>query len=167
MKILFRNLVQEEYGKLRSFALKLTHNQEEANDLVQETVYRAMKYEDKFVAGTNLKGWLYTIMKNTFINHYRRLVNSHIFSDNTDTQFYINSARNTESNHAEANLGAEEIVTAINNLKENLREPFMMSYMGFKYEEIAQQLNIPLGTVKIRIHTARQILKAQLAHFVD
>jgi RNA polymerase sigma-70 factor (ECF subfamily) len=167
MSTTFRNLVQEEYLKLRNFALKLTHDHEDANDLVQETVFRAMKYEDKFEKGTNLKGWLYTIMKNIFINHYRRVVNSKIFSDDTDKQFYINSAKSTSGNQAENNLGVEEIMAAINGLSDNLRTPFMMSYNGFKYEEIAEKLNIPLGTVKIRIHMARQKLKAQLSHFVD
>ncbi len=166
MSTVFRNLVQEEYFKLRNFALKLTHDHEDANDLVQETVYKAMKYEDKFEKGTNLKGWLYTIMKNIFINHYRRVVNSKIFSDDTDKQYYINSAKSTSANDAENDLGVEEIMEAINGLSENLRTPFMMSYNGFKYEEIAEKLNIPLGTVKIRIHMARQKLKAQLAHFV-
>lgn len=167
MNPLFRNLVQEEYFKLRNFALKLTHNHEDANDLVQETVFRAMKYEEKFENGTNLKGWLYTIMKNTFINHYRRVVNSKIFSDDTDKQYYINSAKSTSANDAENKMGVEEIMEAINGLNENLRTPFMMSYNGYKYEEIAEKLNIPLGTVKIRIHMARQKLKTQLAHFVE
>jgi RNA polymerase sigma-70 factor (ECF subfamily) len=166
MNTTFRNLVQEEYFKLRNFALKLTHDKEDANDLVQETVFRAMKYEDKFEHGTNLKGWLYTIMKNIFINHYRRVVNSKIFSDDTDKQFYINSAKSSNANQAENDLGVEEIMEAINALSENLRTPFMMSYNGFKYEEIAETLKIPLGTVKIRIHMARQKLKAQLTHFV-
>jgi RNA polymerase sigma-70 factor (ECF subfamily) len=163
----FRILIQDEYQKLRNFALKLTHDQEDANDLVQETVFRAMKYEEKFEKGTNLKGWLYTIMKNLFINHYRRVVSSKIFSDDTDKQHYINSARSARANDAESNLGEEEIMQAINGLSENLRTPFMMSFNGFKYEEIAEKLKIPLGTVKIRIHMARQKLKSQLAHFVE
>lgn len=158
----FEEKVQEQYQPLKGFALKLTHDSEDANDLVQETMLKAFKNEDKFEKGTNLNGWLYTIMRNIFINNYRRLVKSKTFLDSTENQFYINSIKNSTHNRGEANIAMKEISGAIEMLSDKLKIPFMMSFNGYKYEEIAEQLAIPLGTVKIRIHTARQKLKAQL-----
>lgn len=159
---MFRELVQNQYRPLKGFALKLTQDVEDANDLVQETMLKAFKNEDKFEKGTNLSGWLYTIMRNIFINNYRRMVKSQTFLDDTENQFYINNAKNATRNRGEANMVMKEISTAIDGLSENLKVPFMMSYRGYKYEEIARYLAIPLGTVKIRIHTARQKLKEKL-----
>jgi RNA polymerase sigma-70 factor (ECF subfamily) len=158
----FDSKVQEQYKPLKGYALKLTMNSEDANDLVQETMLKAFKNEDKFQTGTNLSGWLYTIMRNIFINNYRRMVKSNTFVDDTDNQYYINSSRNSSQNRGEGNIAMKEISSAIERLNENLKTPFMMSFEGYKYEEIAQKLAIPLGTVKIRIHTARQKLKNQL-----
>jgi RNA polymerase sigma-70 factor (ECF subfamily) len=159
---LFKNLVQTQYRPLKGFALKLTQDSEDANDLVQETMLKALKNEDKFEKGTNLSGWLYTIMRNIFINNYRRMVKSQTFVDDTENQFYINNIKNATSNRGEANMVMQEINTAVEELSDNLKVPFLLSYRGYKYEEIAQQLAIPLGTVKIRIHTARQKLKEKL-----
>jgi len=159
---IFRKEVQTQYRPLRGFALKLTQDAEDANDLVQETMLKALKNEDKFEKGTNLSGWLYTIMRNIFINNYRRMVKSQTFVDDTENQFYINNIKNATSNRGEANMVMQEINTAVEALSDNLKTPFLMSYRGYKYEEIAEKLSIPLGTVKIRIHTARQKLKKQL-----
>lgn len=159
----FSSQVQKQYNPLRGFALKLTHNTEDANDLVQETMLKAFKNSEKFENGTNLNGWLYTIMRNIFINNYRRMVKSHIFVDSTENQFYINSGKSTARNNGEANIAMQEINNAIDDLNTNLKTPFMMSFTGYKYEEIASKLSIPLGTVKIRIHCARQKLKEKLS----
>ena len=154
--------VKQQYKPLRGFALKLTGDHENANDLVQETMLRALIYKEKFQEGTNLKGWLYTIMRNIFINNYRRMVKGNIFTDNSENQFYINSAHHAVNNEGEGRLIMREIKEAINNLSESLKTPFLMTCDGYKYEEIAAHLAVPLGTVKIRIHTARQKLKAKL-----
>jgi RNA polymerase sigma factor (sigma-70 family) len=159
----FSNEVQKQYKPLRGFALKLTQNSEDANDLVQETMLKAFKNSEKFENGTNLNGWLYTIMRNIFINNYRRMVKSHIFVDSTENQYYINSGKTIARNNGESNIAMKEINTAIENLNTNLKTPFMMSFNGYKYEEIASKLSIPLGTVKIRIHVARQKLKEKLS----
>jgi len=159
----FKTQVTDHYKPLRGYALKLTRNTDDADDLVQETMLKAFKNDEKFEQGTNMKGWLYTIMRNIFINNYRRLVNSHVFTDDTDNQYYINSASNASKNLGESRLILQEINTAIDTLSDNLKTPFMMSYNGFKYEEIARTLAIPLGTVKIRIHNARLKLKDSLA----
>jgi RNA polymerase sigma factor (sigma-70 family) len=158
----FNFKVKEQYKPLRGFALKLTKDHEDANDLVQETMVKAFTNKDKFSEGTNLKGWLYTIMKNIFINNYRKMVKGNIFNDNTENQFYINYAQESVKNDGESRLVMKEMMQAIDSLTDNLRTPFLMSYEGYKYEEIASTLSVPLGTVKIRIHVARQKLKKLL-----
>ncbi len=158
----FRSKVTREVSPLKNYAIKLTHDQEEAEDLVQDTMLKAFINEDKFSEGTNLKGWLYTMMKNIFINKYRRVVKSKIFNDSTEDQYYLNSAVSDKRNGGESNLVMEDIKTAIGELSENLRTPFMLSYQGYKYEEIAKYLKIPLGTVKVRIHNARKELMKKL-----
>lgn len=161
----FSHKVNLHYSPLRGYALKLTQDHEDANDLVQETMLKAFKNKDKFEEGTNLKGWLYTIMKNIFINNYRRMVKGNIFTDDTEGQFYINQASFTAKNEGERNLVMQELNAAIGELAENLKTPFLMSFEGYKYEEIAEQLDVPLGTVKIRIHVARQRLMERLKDY--
>ncbi len=161
-QIEFNHAVQSQYKPLRGYAMKLAKDGEDANDLVQETMLKAFRNKDKFSEGTNLKGWLYTIMKNIFINNYRRMVNSNIFTDDTENQYYINSMRNSGNNGAESALAMKDIQNAIDKLNVKLKKPFMMSFEGYKYEEIAQNLSLPLGTVKIRIHNARQLLQDSL-----
>jgi RNA polymerase sigma-70 factor (ECF subfamily) len=90
------------------------------------------------------------------------MVKSKTFIDTTENQFYLNSINNSTRNRGESNIVMTELTSAIGALSDNLKTPFMMSFNGYKYEEIAEKLHIPLGTVKIRIHTARQKLKAQL-----
>ena len=161
-QIQYNNEVQNQYKPLKGYALRLTQNLEEAEDLVHDTMYKAFINKDKFTEGTNLKGWLHTIMKNVFINKYRRDKKSNITTDDTENQYYINSASLSSHNNALSALALKDIEGAISELKENLKTPFLLSYKGYKYEEIAQQLLIPLGTVKIRIHCARQKLKDKL-----
>jgi RNA polymerase sigma factor (sigma-70 family) len=164
-QIEFNHAVQSQYKPLRGYAMKLLQDVEDANDLVQETMLKAFKNKDKFAEGTNLKGWLYTMMKNIFINNYRRMINSNIFSDDTENQYYINSIRNSGSNNAESMLAMSDIYKAVNALAENLRNPFLLMYQGYKYDEIAKHLSLPLGTVKIRIHNARYKLQHALVGY--
>jgi len=161
----FNHRVKDQYNPLRNFALRLTRNIEDAVDLTQETMLRAFSNKEKFKEGTNLKAWLYTIMKNIFINNYRRMVNGQIVSDDTDNQYYINSHPNQSGNLGEHKIALDDVNNAIESLSENLRTPFMMAFQGYKYEEIAEQLSVPLGTVKIRIHNARKKLKSQLKDY--
>jgi len=161
----FNELVTNEEAPLKGFALKLTQDMEDAQDLVQDTMLKAFTNRDKFEEGTNLKGWLYTIMKNIFINKYRRAMKSRIFSDDTEGQYYINSATNSTRNDGEGALVMEDINRAIDELSVILRTPFMMSFTGYKYEEIADKLKIPLGTVKVRIHNARKELMVKLSPY--
>jgi RNA polymerase sigma-70 factor (ECF subfamily) len=166
-QIEFNHSVKDQYRPLRGYALKLTQDPEDANDLVQETMLKAFKNSDKFADGTNLKGWLYTIMKNIFINNYRRMIKGNVFSDDTENQYYINYAQNAVRNDGESRVMMKEINNAIDQLSDNLRTPFLMSYQGYKYEEIAEFLTVALGTVKIRIHVARQKLKKILEPYAS
>jgi len=158
----FQKLVQKETKQLRYFAYQLTKNVEDTNDLVQETMLKALTYQDKFADGTNLKGWLYTIMKNTFINNYRRMVKRNTFIDQTDNDYFLDSGEQKYSavnNDGDLKFILKDIESAIEKLPSNLKKPFTMNYKGFKYHEIADILKIPIGTVKTRIFVTRRIIR--------
>ena len=144
---------------LQAFAYNLTKNQEDAKDLYQETAFRALTNRDKFNPGTNFKAWSFTIMKNIFINNYRKNVKTRTIIDSTENLYYINSGAASISNSAESNIMMDELSTMVENLDESLRVPFEMHYLGHKYQEIADTLHLPLGTVKSRIFFARKELK--------
>ncbi len=148
---------------LNAFAYNLTKNSEDAKDLYQETAFRAMTNRDKFRPGTNLKAWLFTIMKNIFINNYRKKVKANTIMDNTDNLYYINSGAETVENDADSNILIKELTGMIDVLDDSTRIPFLMHYQGFKYQEIADHLSLPLGTVKSRIFFARKDLKSQIS----
>ncbi|MBB6612059.1 RNA polymerase sigma factor [Pontibacter sp. Tf4] len=159
----FSNLIQGVTNTLRPVAFNLTRDADDAKDLVQETVLKALMNRDKFKAGTNLKAWLYTIMRNTFINNYNKITKR---SSNIDSSEYLQYL-NTDENYITQNKGTatfvmNDINKAIAGLSEEHRTPFMMYYVGYKYTEIAEKLEIPIGTVKNRIHIARKELKQQL-----
>lgn len=149
-------------GPLHTFAYKLTKNSEEAKDLYQETAFRAISNVDKFIPGTNLKAWLLTIMKNIFINNYRKNVKTRTIIDSTENLYYINSGAASISNSAESNIMMNELSAMVESLDASLRVPFEMHYLGHKYQEIAETLNLPLGTVKSRIFFARKELKEMI-----
>lgn len=150
---------------LKPFALRLTKDVEEANDLLQETVLKAYTNRDKFTDGTNLKAWLYTIMKNTFITNYQRMIRRNTFIDTTDNLHYINSSDNIAENLAFSSFAMKDISKAVHKLEDTYKTPFLMHFRGFKYHEIAEKLHIPIGTVKNRIHIARKELKTRLKNY--
>lgn len=145
---------------LHSFAYNLTKNVEDARDLFQETAYRALTNRDKFRPGTNFKAWVFTIMKNIFINNYRKKAKANTIMDSTDNLYYINSGSVIISNKAESSIMMKELTQMIDGLDDSIKIPFLMHYHGFKYQEIAAHLDLPLGTVKSRIFFARKELKA-------
>jgi RNA polymerase sigma-70 factor (ECF subfamily) len=164
----FDNKLQELSHLLRSFAINLTKNREAANDLYQETALRALTNRDKFRPGTNFKAWLFTIMKNIFINNYRKRVKSATIFDSTDNMFFLNSGSVVIGNNAESNMLIKELTGMIEDLEDNIRIPFNMHFEGYKYQEIADELDLPLGTVKSRIFFARKELKERIVnHFGD
>ena len=149
---------------LHAFAYNLTKNVEDAKDLYQETAFRAITNQDKFRPGTNFKAWLFTIMKNIFINNYRKKTKANTIMDSTDNMYYINSGSITINNKAESNIMMKELIKMIEELDDSIKVPFLMHYQGFKYQEIADQLDLPLGTVKSRIFFARKELKGLIGN---
>lgn len=150
-------------GVLKPFAMKLTRDLDDANDLLQDTMVKAFTNQDKFAEGTNLKAWLYTIMKNTFITNYQKMVRRATFVDTTDNLHYINSSASLIENSAYGDFAIDDIYRAIDKLNDIFSAPFLLYYRGFKYHEIADRLSIPIGTVKNRIHIARKHLKEDLS----
>ncbi|WP_066833568.1 RNA polymerase sigma factor [Rufibacter ruber] len=160
----FTSVVEKMAPTLRPAAFNLTRDTDDAKDLVQETLLKAFVNREKFRAGTNLKAWLYTIMRNTFINHYNK-VTKRTSSIDTDEyfQFLSTDTKMVAVNGANGEFVMKDIYAAIEQLPEEFRTPFMMYYVGYKYLEIADQLKLPIGTVKNRIHLARKELKEQLS----
>lgn len=159
-----KDLVKVQDELLR-FAYKLTTNREEANDLLQETALKALDNEDKYTPDTNFKGWMYTIMRNIFINNYRKVVRDQTFIDQTDNLYHLNLPKNNEFESTESAYDLKEMRRIVNSLPKEYRTPFAMHVSGFKYREIAEKLNLPLGTVKSRIFFTRQKLQEELKDF--
>ena len=155
--------VQEE---LLRFAYKLTANREEANDLLQETSLKALDNEDKYQPDTNFKGWMYTIMRNIFINNYRKIVLEQTFVDQTDNLYHLNMPQESGFANTESAYDLKEMHRIVNSLPRDYKVPFSMHVSGFKYREIAERLGLPLGTVKSRIFFTRQKLQEELKDFV-
>ena len=147
---------------LRPFALTLTRDNESAKDLVQETLFRALANRDKYLDGTNIKAWLYTIMRNIFINNYRRSAKQQTIFDKSANDFLLDSNQYAVANAAEAGLSLKNIQQAIHQLPDIFKTPFQLYFEGYKYHEIAYVLGEPLGTIKSRIHFARKHLKKEL-----
>lgn len=158
----FDKLVVNNSEFLKPFAITLTRDSETAQDLYQETMYRAFTNSDKYNVGTNLKAWLYTIMRNIFINDYRKKAKQNTVLDGSPNETVLNNVQSVGVNTAESNLSLKDIQTAIQALPEIFRNPFMLYFDGYKYHEIADMLHEPLGTIKSRIHFARKLLKEQI-----
>lgn len=152
---------------LEAFAMKFTNDVEDANDLVQDTLIKAIRYHALYKQGTNLRGWLYTIMRNTFINDYRKSSRKTALIDTTDDLTPYQLRNSAASNQAEHKFVMEDIHKALGKLQPEYSGPFLRYFEGYKYHEIAEELNIPIGTVKTRIHVARQVLKEQLKMYSD
>jgi len=166
-QIQFQNSLTGLQSKLYYFALSLTSDSDRAQDLVQETYLKALVYRDKFSADTNLMAWVYTIMKNTFINDYRRNVKSKTTLESSSNKLQISFSKNDyypapDSIHAE-----KEIYKKIGMLEDDFREPFQLFLSGFKYKEIADKLELPLGTVKSRIFFTRKKLGRWLNEYIN
>jgi RNA polymerase sigma factor (sigma-70 family) len=161
----FNNLVYTASKSLKYPALKFTHNHADASDLIQDTLVKALRNKNKFKKGTNIKAWLYIIMKNTFISNYHKVEKRNSLVDTIEDDFTLNVPSNVTHNDGSSNVALEEIHKAINNLDKAFKEPFMMHFSGFKYEEIAEKLRIPMGTVKNRIHVARKTLMEALKDY--
>lgn len=160
----FEELITSNANYLHQFAVSLTRDTVDASDLVQETLYKAIVYKEKFQEGTNIKAWLYTIMRNIFINNYRKLQKFRGISVDVPQDFFLVKQQKYDTNAGVTRSNLKEIKYAIDELPESLRIAFELYYLGYKYQEIADTLNEPLGTIKSRIFFARKILVAKLKY---
>lgn len=152
-----KDLVKYE-AELRPAAFNLTRNKEEMEDLVQDTFYRALTNSDKFENGTNIKAWLFTIMRNNFINNYHKKKRTETLALKTDT----NNSRLSDRNESRRAFIADDINKAMKEVSGDFTEAFIMYHEGFHYNEISERLNVPLGTIKSRIFSARKGLQTKL-----
>jgi len=147
---------------LKTFTYRFTYDKQESQDLVQDTILRALMYRDKFKKDTNLKGWLFTIMRNTYINQYRKAQRERTTRDSSKDLYQLNVEDKHTFNRPGESAEFKEIWRNVNSIKEELLVPFKMHTTGYKYEEIAQQLQLPVGTVKNRIFHARKEIQKKL-----
>ena len=162
----FTNETLPHENALYNYALKISGNTDDAQDLVQETYYKAYRHFDKFQSGTNSKAWMFMILKNTFINDYRKSKREPYKLDYEQIQnFYenIKSDRAQENNLDSDyynNLLDDELTEAIDQLPTKMREVFLLCDLeGYSYEETAELVDCPIGTVRSRLHRARHMLQ--------
>ena len=152
-------------SNLLNFAYMLTSDREEAHDLLQDTTLKALDNEDKYIDNVNFKGWVFTIMRNIFINNYRREVRNQTIVDQTEDLYHLNLPQESGFGTPDGSYTVKEIMKAINGFSDEYRIPFTMHREGYKYHEIAEKMSWPLGTVKSRIFFARQRLQIILKDY--
>lgn len=161
----FRSKLIAVQDSLFNFAMLLTSNRDDARDLVQDTTLRVLDNEDKYVDNVNFKGWVYTIMRNTFINSYRRSARANTVVDTSEDLYQLNMSQDSGLESPEGSIATQEIHRALSELSDDLRVPFSLYLAGYKYLEIASRVGLPLGTIKSRIHFARKALQAVLRDY--
>ncbi|MBR5603119.1 MAG: RNA polymerase sigma factor [Bacteroidales bacterium] len=150
---------------LEAFARQLTGNEDDAKDLMQETFLKALVYRDKYVNHNNFKAWVYTIMKNIFINNYRRMKKANTIIDQSEDLYYLNISNTNTDTDPQSIINSIELERGIKMLDEDFRRAFDMYNDGYKYKEIADSLHLTIGTVKSRIFYSRKKLMNQLSEF--
>ena len=161
----FNQLLTGNMNYLRQFAIGFTKNVDDAEDLLQETMVKALRYRNNFAEGTNIKGWLYTIMRNIFINNYKRKKFQNTNTDSTENQYYLNQNTKYSADSVTWHISEKDINKAIDKLSDTFQVPFTMFLEGYHYDEIAEHLAIPMGTVKSRIFHARKKLQEDLVDY--
>ena len=161
----FQTKLLDLQSNLLNFAYLLTSNRDDAYDLLQDTTLKALDNEDKYVDNVNFKGWVFTIMRNIFINNYRKVVRSATIIDQTVDLYHLNLPQDSGFETPEGSVAAKEITDAINSFSDEYRIPFSMHVAGYKYNEIAEKMGLPLGTIKSRIFFARQKLQGKLVDY--
>lgn len=161
----FQERLLDLQSNLLNFAYMLTSDREEAHDLLQDTTLKALDNEDKYIDNVNFKGWVFTIMRNIFINNYRRVVRNQTIVDQTEDLYHLNLPQESGFDTPDGSYTVKEIMKAINSFSDEYRIPFSMHIEGFKYHEIADKMDLPLGTVKSRIFFARQRLQIILRDY--
>ncbi len=161
----FKSALLGMQGNLLSFAMKLTLNSDEAHDLVQDTTLKALNNEEKFVDNANFKGWMMTIMRNIFINNYRKSARENTIIDTSEDLYRLNVPQDSGMETPDNAYSVSEISSIIAGFPEDFRQPFTMHVAGYKYEEISEKLSMPLGTVKSRIFFTRKRLREILKDY--
>jgi RNA polymerase sigma factor (sigma-70 family) len=165
---IFNESFMPHANALHNFAYKLTFDEDEAKDLLQDTLLKAFRFFDYYQQGTNAKAWLFRILKNTFINEYRKKSKAPNTIDYVEVQEYLNDSNITvdlRNDTVQKALG-DEVVMAINTLPVDFRTVIILCDLeDFTYEEMAGILDIPVGTVRSRLHRARNMLKEQLIDY--
>jgi len=161
----FQSNLMKLQGNLLNFAYMLTSNRDDAYDLLQDTTLKALDNEDKYAENTNFKGWVFTIMRNIFINNYRRTQRAATIVDTTENLYHLNLSQDSGLEAPEGSFHANEIMSAIDEFPDEYRIPFSMHVAGYKYNEIAEHMSLPLGTVKSRIFFARKKLQQRFADY--
>ena len=152
-------------SNLLSFAYQLTTDRDEARDLLQDTTLKALDNEGKYVDNVNFKGWIFTIMRNIFINNYRQTVRKATVIDQSEDLYHLNISQESGLSTPEGSVAVREISSALASFPQEYREPFNLYVAGYKYHEIAEKINLPLGTVKSRIFFARKRLQEELKDY--
>jgi len=161
----FQSQLLNLQGNLFSFAMMLTSNSDDAYDLLQDTTLKVLDSEDRYVENTNFKGWAFTIMRNLFINNYRMSVRAATVVDKSGDRFLLNIPRDSGPDTPENVIAEKEITAAIDSFADEYRIPFTMHLAGYRYQEIAEKIGLPLGTVKSRIFFVRKQLRIMLADY--
>ena len=161
----FKQRVLGLQSNLLSFAYQLTTDKDQARDLLQDTTLKALDNEEKYVDNVNFKGWIFTIMRNIFINNYRQTVRKATVIDQTEDLYHLNISQDSGIASPEGSYAVKEITKALEDFSDDYRIPFNMYVAGYKYNEIADKMGLPLGTVKSRIFFARKRLRDQLQDF--
>jgi RNA polymerase sigma factor (sigma-70 family) len=169
---IFNNEFMPHINSMYNFAYRLTLDSDDAKDLLQDTYLKAYRFIDSFQKGTNAKAWLFRILKNSFINDYRKKSKEPSKVDYQEVESYYNSEdvdrQITPDLRVEAlkDMIGDEISNALNSLDVDFRTVIILCDLeGFKYEEMAKILDIPIGTVRSRLHRARNLLKEKLSTY--
>lgn len=149
-------------SNLLKYAYVLTSDRDSAYDLVQDTTLKALDSQDKFTDNSNFVGWMFTIMRNLFINEYRRQARSVVDVDHSDDLFKLDAPSVTSREDPDESFAVAEIMSVIDSYPEEYRVPFRLYLAGYRYSEIARRMHLPLGTVKSRIFFARRRLRHDL-----
>ncbi|HHP7240337.1 MAG TPA: RNA polymerase sigma factor [Cyclobacteriaceae bacterium] len=157
----FKQHIKKNISNLSKYAFYLTKDINNAHDLVQDTLLQAMRQREKFKYNYSIAGWLITIMRNIYLNNQNRIKRYPAQIDTQTNEFLIDQ-KSSEKNEGYDNLLYDDIYSIIENIDDKYKSSFMMFYRGLKYDEISKRTQVPIGTVKTRIHTARKLIKAEI-----
>jgi RNA polymerase sigma-70 factor, ECF subfamily len=159
----FEQQLVGSHSYLKSFAYRFSKDEMFCEDLVQETVLKALENTERFQEGTNMKGWLFTIMRNIFINQYRKKKRFFEVENEIEEVHSLCKDGLSVDNLSDNNFLSEYLDKLIGSMSEDIKQPFDMHFKGFKYQEIAEEMSLPIGTVKSRIFHARKKMQERMS----